>query len=300
MKRLIASLVACALFAFASPADASHYVAGAEGFLAAALPKEGGYFKLYNSLYHATQFRDNSRHSHSGNGQLTTFDQTYRLGYNTGVTIPFINASWIVDLCLDYGYYKASGQFIGLPSNTGSKHVSGLTDVHLCPLLLHWHGDRWDFFISPEVYFPTGDYSKNKPLNLGTNYYGFLLATGVNYWIDDAKSIAIGGRAIYEHNYTNKDTHIREGAAVHLELAAGKVFSNGIYIALDYCGDFQIRDDQGNPNFAGRYNRNAIGAEVGYLHKEWGAMFTLKYLSDFSNKNKPQGDFFQFCVLKTF
>ncbi|MDR2893384.1 MAG: transporter [Deltaproteobacteria bacterium] len=300
-KRLVC-LFALAAFMLVCPNGnalaAAHFTSGGDGYKMATLPTDGMYYKMYNIYYTSNTLKDNSGTTvPGGNHNVNNFGQLHRFGYVTGQKI--LGADWLIDVAIPLSYTKLSGNMAGTGS---SRSGGGLGDVLLSPLLLSWHFENFDMFLSPAVWLPVGDYDKNDATSSGLGYWGLLPSAAATIYLDQEKNANLSFITRFEYNFTNTHNDTRVGNIIHQEWSLGRTFrDSNIDLALTGAHSWQISDSHGmGAGDDRRFRKHAIGPEIGYSIPDWKMNLNLRCLFEFESRNTTQGNMFVLSILKAF
>ncbi|MCS4504989.1 transporter, partial [Arhodomonas aquaeolei] len=136
----LATAIAAALPAAASADATQHYVPGVEGSLGASVPPPGFYLRTYGVYYDSDNVKVDAISDNDGEIPGGDDSATVR------AVVP--RAIWITDkqfLGADYGMEAIAPILDKDVDAMGlSESDSGLGDVFLSPLILAWHGERYD------------------------------------------------------------------------------------------------------------------------------------------------------------
>lgn len=294
MKRL-ASLFAmglCLVFASGTAYAAhGHYVSGIEGIKAATFPGEGFYWRMYNVNYTANRYNDNSGNK-AGRFNADIYVLANRFIYNTGYQLLGADFGFDVIVPIQNTNLRMAGAF--------DREKFGFGDILVEPLILAWHGERWDALVAAGVYLPTGYYKSSNPASPGKGFWTFMGTAGGTVFLDAEKSWHASILARYEVHTRQEDTHITPGNDFHFEWGAGKTFA-GLYDVgvAGYCG-WQMTDDSGSGSGDLREKTYGIGPELGAAVPSLGLHVSLRSVWEFENRNASQGNITTLTLTKAF
>jgi hypothetical protein len=184
---------------------------------------------------------------------------------------------------------------------------TGLGDIILMPLMFNYH-------ISPDlntnyrlaVYAPTGNYKQGDLANTGKNFWTVEPTAAVIY-LGQKNGIEASFFLGADFNSENHDTDYQSGVQVHMDGtlaqhfplwggAAGAGITGGWYQ--------QVTDDSGDGARLGAFKarEHYLGPVVSYMSKVGGrdVIAELKWMHEFDNKNRPEGNTVFFKVLAKF
>lgn len=267
-----------------------HYPAGVEAYKASNMITEGGFYKMYNIFVTADKFTDNR--GNTFNQKVDVFTQLHRFGFHI-THIDAIGADLIMDFAVPIGFQRLKTT---TPAKWSSSE-SGLGDILFEPVLLSWHGERYDALATLSIFIPTGHYDKNE-FSTGQGFWSFIPTVGVVYYLDEAKSWTVSALGRYEIN-TERDG-VRHGDSVVLEWAVGKNFGS-FDLALAGADKVQVRDNSGrNATTNTRDRMHAIGPELVYTSADWGMQFSLRSMWEYETANNPKGNMTTLSIVKPF
>jgi len=167
-RGLRAAMAAACLFgaagAQATEGGQTTSAAGAEGFLAGALPPAGFYGLVYVNHYRADRFND-------GHGDEMIPD------FKVRATAVVARGVWMADTSFlggQPGFYAAV-PFVhaSVDAAGASDSHTGLGDIELAPLVA-WHfSPELHAAFAPAIVVPSGSYDKDRMVNTGNNYTTF-------------------------------------------------------------------------------------------------------------------------------
>lgn len=216
--------------------------------------------------------------------------------YAMSTTIPF------VDLTVS-GTVQPAGQ----PAVQRSDSESGLGDILLFPVMFNYQVNpnlAANFRLG--VYAPTGDYETGRLANTGKNFWTVEPTAALIYFGQKSgmeASVFFG----VDFNEENPDTNYKSGTQMHLESTVAKHFPlwGGMFGAGGTAFWYkQVTDDSGSgANLGGfRSQANGVGPVLSYIRQigKKQLMAELKWLSEFSNEKRPEGDILFLKVMYKF
>lgn len=258
-------------------------------------PMQGVYWALENVYYHG----EASGNVPFGNNSIAlgmTADMwiTALAGvYVPGIDLPG-NWTYAMQGVLPVGWTGATA-FVG-PFDTDDE-VAGLGDIAVAPVLLGWHNDALDTFLSTSltVTAPTGQWENGRLVFIGLNYWTFTPAVAYTHlWHE--QGVDFSANFGIDINTKNEDTDYYSGAMAHLDLSLTKAVTENLSIGAIGGVLYQFEDDDGafadtHDGFRGQ--SVAIGPLVSYkakLGESTEIDFTFKWAHELDVKNRMKGD----------
>jgi len=299
MKKILfaAMTAAFVMMGSAAMAGSGHYVNGAEGIKGATLPPQGVYWRMYNLFYTADDLRD----KHGDEIDQVDFDVNVyalvnRLVYSSGIEI--LGANVVADICVPLVYTDISMKAGGMTLFDDNEF--GLGDILIEPVILAWHGPRYDAALGVGVYLPTGDFDADEPASPGKGFWTGMLTAGATLYFDEARTWSASILSRYEFHSEQEDTDVTYGDDFHFEWGLGKTVAKIWDVGLaGYCR-WQVTDDSGPGSTDDREEAYAIGPEVSVFVPDWGLGVSLRSLWEFENKVNSQGNVTTLMIMKAF
>jgi hypothetical protein len=143
----------------------------------------------------------------------------------------------------------------------------GLTDTAFAPIILGWHGPRYDAITQFMMYLPTGRYEAGARDNLGFGMWGFEPAAGATFYLTENRMLHAATLASLTFQTKKEDSDTQVGTALNLEGGIGGDFlKGGLTAGLNYYASFKLQEDEidGVPGILvrGKNKVFAIGPEV--------------------------------------
>lgn len=273
-----------------------HYVPGVEGLEASTLPPPGIYYRQYDVFY--TSGRDIDKH---GKGQpigfsVDVFAQCHRVIWLSKKTV--LGGTYGADVLLPVINTNLRVRAAGLHSSK-----FGLGDLYVAPLVLSWHGPRWDAACALGAWLPTGDYSSKVPASPGKGNYTVMATAGGTGYIDKHKTIAGSLLSRWEVN-TQNGAKVTPGAALTLEGGLGKALPGKLAhwnVGLTGYSALQLSKDSGSgASGKGTFRAFAAGPEVKAFVPSIRSFFSLRTEWEFGCTNHTQGNVSTFTFTKIF
>lgn len=277
-----------AALAFALPGIVSaqnHYPAGAEGIKAATLPPPGLYLRDYNFGYWASDFPGGPP-----DFDVRAYVNAPRVIWMTDLTI--CGANYGMDVIVPFGFSRVS---VG----GAADNSCGLGDIQFEPVLLSWHRARWDFALAYSIWAPTGDSEDG----MGKGFWSHMLTAGATWYPDEEKTWSASVLSRYELHTESQDIDVTPGDTFTLEFGLAKTVKPGLDLGLVGYWQQQVNDDSA-PGFSADPTVHdrvlALGPEVAGLCPKLGVLFSLRYLREFSARDRPEGNTITLTLTRRF
>ena len=282
-----------ALAATGAQAD-GHYVPGIAGVQAASAPPPGFYYVGYLVDYNIDSFR--------APGTSNNLP-----GDNSGTVTALANRFvWITNYQLLGGSYGMEA-IVPIMRTSLTVNAAGISDsrsdvgdIFFGPLVLSWHGPRWDAVVGAGMWLDTA--STSHPASPGKGFKSTMLTGGMTYYFDDAKTITGSALMRYEFN-TKNSSGFRPGQQMTLEWGLGKSFGPVTAGIVGY-NQWQTSNDNGLNATTARSRRNALGIELVYPIPSAGLTLQGAVYREFSAKAgtaaQTKGSLVRFTVVKAF
>jgi hypothetical protein len=292
-KAAVAAAALCALFSQATQAG-GHYVAGVEGLQGSSVPPPGSYYLGYLVRFDIDDFRVPGTDVNlpgRNTGGVTALAN--RLVHVTGTKL----------LGADYGFetiIPVVRTSLSLGAAGLSEHDSGVGDIYVGPLVLGWHGARWDAVTAAGMWFDTGnDEHLSSP---GKGYRSTMLTGGATWYADAARTVSVSALMRFERNGRN-DVGLRPGSQATLEWGVGRQFASWQAGIVGY-DQWQLGEDSGPGASAQKMRRHAVGAEVVYPVPDAalflkGALYK-EYRVEAGTAPEPKGSLLRLSLVKAF
>jgi len=181
---------------------------------------------------------------------------------------------------------------------------NGLGDIILMPLMFNYHANadlNVNFRLS--VYAPTGSYKEGRLANTGKNFWSFEPAAGFVY-LGQKNGIEASAYLGVDFNTENDDTDYTSGKQAHLDATLAQHFPLWGGLASAGATGFiyrQLNGDSGKGATLGDFKARAygIGPVLSYVSKADGKeiLAELKWLHEFDNRNRVEGDTIFFKIM---
>jgi hypothetical protein len=269
---------ALALGLLASPSllqAQTHYPAGVEGIKAASLPPPGVYFRDYNYIYFADEFKGGPP-----DFNLLAYVQAPRL-------------IWISDFQVLGGYYGADVlvpfAYQNLEFTGYARDEFGLGDIFVEPITLSWHPKQFDVAVGYGFWAPSGDFDVSNPVSPGKGFWTQMFTAGATWYPDEAKTWSLSALNRYEINQENDDTGITPGNYWTLEWGIAKTFRKTIDVGLVGYYQLQTTSASGTGSPDGKEHTVALGPEINLFCPKLGLFTSIRYFREVAVSNRPEG-----------
>lgn len=254
------------------------YPSGAEGVLAGALPPPGFYGQTFYVNYHASRFVDKHGKSMIPGFGLNLNGVVERLIYMTDYTL----------IGGQLGFYVAQPVFDLRISQGGQRgNRKGISDT-LAAVMLGWHSGNHHWAAAIEGVFPTGEYDRDRMVNLGKNYYTARPIFVYSYHQPDGWDLST--KLSYSFNTENHDTDYLSGQYFAGDFSLGYSFAPGWILALQGYAFKQLTSDKLSGDKIGfRGQSIALGPGIQYQGKRWS--LEGRYTSETAVENRSQGNY---------
>ena len=256
--------------------------AGAEGFLAGALPPPGTYGLVYATQYRSSQFNDGNGNSAIPGFKVTANVLVSRLVHMTGTTL----------LGGQLGYYGVL-PLVDLKVQAAGARDSrtGLGDIEAAPLLA-WHGPQWHTAAALAMVLPTGSYSATRMANPGNNITTLRPVVVTSYLTESGLDLST--KLTYSFNRENSDTHYKSGQYLHADFNAGMRVAPAWQVGLQGYLIRQTTDDTQNGATVGpdgnRTRVFALGPAVRWQTSPTAPSVELRWLKESGARNHTEGN----------
>ncbi len=183
--------------------------------------------------------------------------------------------------------------------------LTALGDIVLMPAVVNYNVNP-DLNINARLglYAPTGDYEVGRLANTGKNFWSIEPTIGVMYFGQTngrEASLFFGA----DFNEENDATNYKSGTQVHLDgtLAQHFPFQNGLAgVGVTAYWYDQVSDDSGAGANLGAFRAKAtgVGPALSYVNKEGNMIGEIKYINDFNNEKRLEGDTIFFKLIAKF
>lgn len=296
INRLAAALAlgGCALSSSTWAAN-GHYVPGVEGLDGPVVPPPGLYYRGYLVHYDIDSLRDGRGDALPGDNSGEVTALVNRFVWMTGKT--FLGADYGVEAIIPI--QDVSLRFDGGGVRDGD---SGVGDLFLSPVVLGWHGERWDAVAAAGYWFDTGDFSADRPASIGKGFGSTMLTLGGTWHFDADKRWSFSALSRYEIHGSQSETGITPGDSLVVEWGLDHQLADGFKLGLVGYDAWQLEHDRGVAPGASndKAEQHAIGAEAGYFWPALGLGLNAAYYHEYDNRAAPQGDLLRITLTSAF
>lgn len=299
---LAASAVVAASFlcldkARATEAVAGRYIPGAfAGPGAGIVPPTPGFYWAVSDIYY---------HGEAGS-DVPFGGSSIAVGLEADIWATIFGGLYVPDWDLPgnwtYGFQAAipvgwTGATATVGPFDADDEVAGLGDIAFAPIVLGWHNDALNTFLSTSLTItaPTGTWEEGELAFVGLNYWTFTPAIGFTRLVPE-HGLDFSAKLGIDINTENQDTDYYSGATAHLDLAVTKSVTENFSVGALAGFLYQFEDDDSTfadarDGFRGR--SIAIGPYLSYkakLSEETEVSLSLKWLHEVEVENRMKGD----------
>lgn len=281
----------------ATEAVAGRYVPGALAGPGMGIvpPVPGMYWAISNVYYHG-----------KANGEVPYGDNVVAVGLTGDIWVSALAGLYVPkwDLPGNWTYAVQAAVPVGWTGATaalgpfGSEdNVGGLGDIAVAPIVLGWHNDAMNTFVSTSLTIaaPTGVWQEGELAFVGLNYWTFTPAVAFTYLVPD-HGLDFSANFGVDINTTNPDTDYYSGAMAYLDLALTKSVTENFSLGAVAGFLYQFEDDGSafadtHDGFKGR--SVAVGPLAKYKAKIGEATeidFTFRWAHEVEVENRMKGD----------
>lgn len=171
--------------------------------------------------------------------------------------------------------------------------VSGLCDLILIPIALHWDFGQFHVVGAVSGYAPTGAYDRQRMLNLGKNRWALEPDAGLT-WMNEKYGEEVSLLVGYTTNLKNPATHYRSGDEFHTDFAMVEHLRTGLTLGIAGYAFQQVTGDSGSGAILGPFKGRvlALGPLIDESFRIGEIPFDLamKYEFEFEAQNRGTGD----------
>jgi len=275
--------------------NGNEYPNGVEGIKAASLPPPGVYLRTYTFWYSSDDLKDPD-------------SNTLPIGFDVGVLAVSPRLIWVTDKKVLGGNlaFDVMVPIINTDLNIDAlgfdESSTGIGDIYFSPLVLGWHGPRWDAVTALSFFAPTGNWEANDPTKAGKNYWTTMLTGGFTSYLDEQKAWSFSMLGRYEFHGENQDVKVDPGDDFHVEWGLGKVIKPGLEIGLaGYC-QWQVTEDKGSDVVWDMKKDRvyAAGPELSLAFPESMVFLSFRALLEFGARDRTEGSMFVVTLTKRF
>lgn len=292
--RLLLAISLLAMPALLLAQSTGHYVAGTEGIKGASLPPPGWYVRDYNLFYTSGRLNDvKGNRIKLVDPDIFVYANVPRLIWITDVKV--LGGSLGFDALVPLVHQNVE---INSPLGHFEDGSFGIGDA-FAESTLSWHLPHFDFSLGAGVWAATGNSSPPPKTDPGAGFWASMLTAGATWYIDSEKTWSLSALSRYEFNGKQRDTDIYPGQAYTLEWGVAKTFAKTIDVGV--VGYVQRQTTSGNVTGSQKLGSAAgIGPEISLAFPKPMLSVSLRYLRDFSAKDRAEGQTFSLTLTKRF
>lgn len=255
--------------------------AGAEGFLAGALPPPGTYGLVYATHYSASRFNDKDGNSAIPDFKVKANVLVGRLVHMTGTTVLGGQLGY-------YGVLPLVDLKVNAAGASDSRTAAG--DIEAAPLVA-WHGLQWHTAAALALVLPTGSYDKTRMANPGNNITTLRPVFVASYLTEGGLDLST--KLTYSINRENGDTRYKSGQYLHADFNAGLRVAPEWQVGLQGYLIHQTTDDKLNGVKVGsdgnRTRVFAFGPAVRWQTSPTAPSVEVRWLKETGARNHTEG-----------
>jgi hypothetical protein len=309
LKSCLYTLILTSTALVAEEGGSGHYLPGSMASFMDGVPTEPTFIVRLNYMNY--QGSSSIPLPRTGGGIITNADATANALAATVLWAPDWDLGWgdkwqfAMSATIPVLNMDLSGGVLGI---TRQNDRTALGDIVLMPLMVNYNVNK-DLNINARLgfYAPTGDYELGRFVNNGKNFWTAEPTIGIVYF---GQKNGIEASLFFgvDYNWENPDTNYKSGTQIHFDgtLAQHFPFAGGISgVGVTAYWYNQVNDDSGEgvaPIFANDFQAKAagVGPVVSWMDKTGKYIAELKYLSDFENENRLDGDTLWFKFITKF
>lgn len=293
MNKLLIGIVCFGLSL--SACAGGHYVPGIEGIKGASVPPPGNYYLGYLVKYDIDALKAPGTDTDiptNNNGTVTAIanrivhiTNTKLLGadYGMEVIIPVINKDF---------NFNAAGY---------ADEKTAIGDIFIGPLVLGWHGDRWDAVGAAGIWLDTANSAEMA--SAGNGYRSVMLTGGGTAYLNADKSLSASALMRYEIN-SKDDAGLEPGDQISFEWGIGKKINSNVELGLVGYDQWQVSKDKGAGSTTNKFSKHAIGVEGSYFSTTIGGVLKAAYYNEYAieagSNPAPSGSTIRLTLVKPF
>ena len=170
---------------------------------------------------------------------------------------------------------------------------TGFSDIYLSPLVLGWHGPRWDALAGLGLWLDNG--RSGSPADPGAGYRRLVLSAGANLYLDEQRRFSLGGLLRHERSERGRSGP-RHGDQLSLDWTAQRRWG----LLQAGLGGYSRWEGLG----AEHSITHAVGGQLSYFLPSSKAMLRAGFYREFSveagGSIKPQGHLLRLMFAKAF
>lgn len=274
----------------------NHYPSGVEGIDAASVPPPGFYIRNYSFFYTASKLAD-------GNGK----DLPVGFKANVWAEAPrFIYISKLKALGGNVGFDLMPYVIhTNIRVNAAGMHKkgTGMGDLYFSPMILSWHGKRYDAAAAVSFFAPTGKWDAGDASSAGKNYWTTMATGGGTAYLDKNRRWTASLLARYEVHKRRRDSDVKLGNDFHFEWGLASSVSKLVQLGVVGYNQFQTTRDTGAAiTWDGRIKDRvaAVGPEISVKIPKAMFFVSLRGLAEFAARDRAQGTMIVLTLTKRF
>jgi len=253
-----------------------HYVPGVEGMKGPSAPPLGSYYVGYLVNYGIDSLR--------APGTDTDIPGSNK-GNLWGFANRFVHMTKKKVLGADYGLmaiipvrYKS----FELGAFGYEKDEAGIGDLYVAPLVLGWHGDRWDGLFAAGYWFDSA--ASDEMVDPGNGYASTMLTAGGTAYLTGDKGLFASAMLRYEFHHGSVQTpggSYNPPDQATLEWGIGKKITPTLDLGLVGYSQWQTTKDTGTAASSDKFSKHALGVELSYRSRTLGGSIEAAYYQEY-------------------
>jgi hypothetical protein len=182
-----------------------------------------------------------------------------------------------------------------------SESVTDVGDLYVQPLWLDWSGKHYEVALSDGFFAPTGRYNPGALDNTGFGMWTNQARLAAAWYPGKTKATVVSAALTYEVHGEKEGLDITPGQNLTVNWGVGQMLPLGkdqtllADIAIVGYDQFQVTDDRGGgvTYDAGVHDEvHAVGLALGLVHTRLKGGLTLRWMHEYSARDRFQGDMF--------
>lgn len=286
--------VSCPPQIFAGDSSA---VLGTEDFFAGALPPPGFHFINYLAYYSADELKDNNSDKVPVDFKANLVADCFRGIYVSDIKVLGADLAWHVIVPLVYKRVEIKGT----PGGMGDfdENRASIGDIYFSPFVLGWHSELFHFIAGMDIIAPTGQYNKNRTINIGNNHWTFEPAFAVSMIHPSGVSASV--KLMYDFHTENDDTKLETGQQFHLDYNVGLLIIDSLRLGI--CGYYLkgVQEDKLNGTKVPDSKEQVLAVGPSAMYSFSPALHLVAKLQyEMEAENRPEGMFGWLKLLYSF
>jgi hypothetical protein len=297
MKRLLLCMLAAVLTLsapYAANAD-NEYPNGIEGIKAATLPPPGFYYRMYNMFYQADELKDAHGESLDIGFDADVYANAHRFIWVTKTKV--LGADIAADVIV-----PLMNKDIKIDAQGYDDDDFGFGDLIVEPLVLGWHGERYDATAGLGAFLPVGEYNAGDPVSPGSGMWTFMPSLGGTLYLDSGHAWSASVLSRYEIHTDKRDVDLTPGNDFHFEYGLGYNYAKILDLGISGYANWQVTSDSGSGRTSGDVKDHivAVGPEVSVMIPQWLLMIKASTAWEVDGDDCPEGNTTTFTLTKIF